>query len=103
MQQIRTEASRIKWLERDKRLFFVGAGQDYRQCLDRSLLDNSDVLAITLRTGCKPKEGPWCNFSKFVKRPAHCHYRYLLHLPGTSGSFSSRLKYLLACSAIVII
>merc|ERR1711879_381238 len=35
-------------------------------------------------------------------REQHCHYKYLLHLPGTSGSFSSRLRYLLPCASVVI-
>jgi hypothetical protein len=37
--------------------------------------------------------------TNYVTLPDHCHYKYLLHLAG--NSYSSRLKYLMACGSVV--
>jgi hypothetical protein len=98
-----------RWSDRSDRLRFEGGGAGHRRCLSHQILDDAaDQLDIRLYKADCPDEFDkgWCGYDVKEGRTAHndlCSSKYLLHMPGTSSSYSNRLKYLLACGAVVVV
>jgi len=101
---IKDAAHKLHWTNKTQRLFFNGQGAGYRNCLDhKTISEERDTLAVHFRGGCSAAEGDWCKPGRMWSKPEVCGYKYLLHLPGSSGSYSQRLKQLCLCSSAVII
>jgi hypothetical protein len=118
--RIRAEAAQIPFADREDRVFWRGATANNRPGRSRLLalarnnpqdFDVREVVFPLTKANALNQppsfNQPPCSKAKLCAPPSystpenHCHYRYLVHTPGVT--YSSRLKYLLACGSVVFV
>ena len=85
----------IKWNMKQTEIIFVGSidNANYRTC-NTNFVSNFPIKH-TIKNFSASSE-------KFIERKELCNYKYLLHLNGNGGAYSSRIKYLLLSNSLVL-
>ena len=87
----------VPWARRRDRLYFRGSGSGYRKFLNysndgRVPLEGAEEVKLSTRARAFP----------YVPLVEQCANKYLLHLPGAWPGHSNKLKWLMACGAVVV-